>query len=167
MKLKLKKKVLYNLITSAYNHSKFPKEEVKIFHKFPEFRHLFISLSELNLSAPIVSGLLTWYLCSCSVISSICRSYSAIRGAIILQHRCKMSLVKDCIYSSGGFIWTEGCLCCHKHISLLHMKKLGWPSVWHPGCWRLSLPCLLNLMNIKHTEGEASCNAVPSGYWRY
>lgn len=32
----------------------------------------------------------TWYLCSCSVISSMCRSYSAIRGAIILQHRQMM-----------------------------------------------------------------------------
>lgn len=48
----------------------------------------------------------TWYLCSCSVISSMCRSYSAIRGAIILQHRQMMFQYRGGKFFFLNFVFT-------------------------------------------------------------
>lgn len=60
----------------------------------------------------------TWYLCSCSVISSMCRSYSAIRGAIILQHRQMMFrywgktfLKKICVHHNSVLLNLQWMLC--------------------------------------------------------
>lgn len=101
-----------------------------------------------------MNSLFTWYFCSCSVISFMCRSYSAIRGAIILQHiewECQ-----ECQNTANI------CLLREKRKKMLTAIKETFiaPSIGDPRCRRLRPSYIFTLIKVRNGWGKPGCYGV-------